>query len=201
MQDVAVDACCLINLLAAREILTPARSRPRRRRKQGISAEGTEVAHGLGMRLHVPAKVAQETLYLLQPGERQEDKPVKTPIELAPLIESGAIQTCDLESDEETELFVNLAVKLDDGEAACLAIAQSRKWLLGTDDRPATKLAARSGVSVITTPEMVKQWAKTTRATEASIATVIQNIQTFARFVPRRDSPEYRWWIGKISGN
>jgi predicted nucleic acid-binding protein len=199
MQDVAVDACCLINLLAAGPILSPTGSRSPRRKKKAASAEPVETPHGLGLILHVPTKVTQETFYLLQPGEREKDKLVKTPVDLAPFIESGVIHPCDLESGQETELFVQLAIKLDDGEAACFAIAQSRGWLLATDDRPATKLAAQSGVSVITTPEMVKRWAKTTGAADANIATVLQNIQIFARFVPRRNSPEYRWWISKTS--
>jgi predicted nucleic acid-binding protein len=198
MQDVAVDACCLINLLAAGPILSSPPSPKSPRRKKAVSTEADEPP-GIGLTLHVPAKVTQETFYLLQPDEEDGSKLVKTPIEVAPFIQAGVIHSCDLEGEQELELFVQLATRLDDGEAACFAIAQSRSWLLATDDRPATKLAAQAGLIVITTPELVKRWAGASGAADEEVTAVIQNIQTFARFVPRPDAPECAWWMSMAS--
>lgn len=225
MQDVAVDACCLINLLAAGPILSPpgrlkpgerelrhidldppssasspeSSGKPSRRRKKAVSTEPEEPPLGIGLTLHVPAKVTQETFYLLQPDEEDGSKLVKMPIDLAPFFQAGMIHSCDLEGEQELGLFVQLATRLDDGEAACFAIAQSRSWLLATDDRPATKLAAQAGLTVITTPELVKRWADTSGATDEAVAAVIQNIQTFARFVPHPDAPESAWWMSALA--
>jgi hypothetical protein len=194
MEDVAVDACCLINLLAAGLILSPPPSPKSLRRKKSVSAKAEESPLDIGLTLHVPAKVIQETFYLLQPDAEDDSKLVKTPMDLAPFIQAGVIHSCDFESEQEMEQFVQLATRLDDGEAACFAIAQSRRWLLATDDRPATKLAAQAGLTVITTPELVKRWADTSGAADEEVAAVIQNIQAFARFVPRPDSPDCAWW-------
>lgn len=67
-----------------------------------------------------PAKVKEETQYILQPDEEDQSKLVKTEIDLDPIIEAGLLHECALEGDEETELFVQIATKLDDGEAVCL---------------------------------------------------------------------------------
>jgi hypothetical protein len=43
------------------------------------------------------------------------------------------LHECDLEGEQESDLFVQLAVKLDDGEAVCFAIAKSRGRLLAKE--------------------------------------------------------------------
>jgi predicted nucleic acid-binding protein len=199
VQDVALDACCLINLLAAGKILTlhlPTASRPPRRktsRSQPPGAKQTKLA--LEYRLHVPAKVATaEALYILQPDEDDASKLVKVAVDLKPLIDDGVLHTCDLQGQQETEHFVKLATTLGDGEAICLAVAKNRGWLLGTDDRKAIRVASQLGITAATTPELVKHWADRTKATDAELTTVLQDIHSFARFVPRRNSPLYSWW-------
>ena len=89
-------------------------------------------------------------------------------------------------------------MRLDDGEAACLAIAKHRRWSLATDDRPAGTLAGQAGVRVLTTAELVRQWAKKVNAKKQEITTVLLNIQRFAKFVPRPGSPEAAWWFAQL---
>ena len=68
MQDVALDACCLINLCAAAKILGAAMSSaPVRHGGQRGAAASPKPGSGLGLNLHVPSKVSEETLYILQP--------------------------------------------------------------------------------------------------------------------------------------
>ena len=88
-----------------------------------------------------------------------------------------------------------LAVRLDDGEAACLAIAKTRSWILATDDRVARRLCSELDVSTLTTAEMVKSWAEESNASDEDVGTAMGNIQRFARFLPRPGSPESVWWF------
>ena len=178
MQDVALDACCLINLCAAGKIL--------------------RAGSGLGLNLHVPCKVVEETLYILQLDPDDPSRLVKHPIELDRYAAAGALQKCDLIGQEEIVLFVQMAVQLGDGEAACYAIAKSRGWTLATDDRRARKFAGQAGIPVITTPELVKLWAENTHASREDTIAVMENIQRLAYFVPRPNSPEYAWWVGYL---
>jgi hypothetical protein len=179
--DVACDACCLINLMAA-DCILPA---PSRRVLKG--------------NLFIPLAVAAESLYLLRPDPEGGDMLVKAAIDLEPYFQSGALAKCHVQGDGEIDLFVRFATTLDDGEAECLAIAMSRGLTLATDDRLAARLAQENGVSLINTAQLVKKWAVDVGASSAEIAATLSNIQKFARFVPRALSPEAKWWREHIT--
>ncbi len=196
MQDVVLDACCVINLYAAEKIffgLVP-RSKPVRLSARSPRAKKLR----LDFTLHLPAKVKDEARYILQPDEENESKLVKTEIDLEPLIQAQFLHECDLEGEEEIELFVQVATKLDDGEAVCFAIAKSRGWLLATDERPTENLAKRHGVQIITTPELVRHWADKAKVREDHLAKVLWNIQTYAHYFPRKTLPMYSWWMDLV---
>lgn len=181
MSDAIVDSCCVINLHAAGNLpsLLPA----------------------LGRRLHVPEKVLEETLYVRERDGGTtggEPKLVQRAVDLSAALAAGLLHRCDLEGKDELELFVRLAAVVDDGEAACLALAKSRGWTLATDDRKGRREAATLGVPVVTTPELVKVWADATSAAGAELVRVIENIQTFARFTPHKSMPLYQWWLNTL---
>lgn len=179
MSDSIVDSCCIINLYAAGDL--------------------SSLLPPLGVRLHVPEKVLEESLYIRQPNPADAAKLMQQVVDLLPVIEAGLLHRCDLEGEEELSLFVHLATTLDDGEAACLAIAKVRDWALATDDRKARREAAGLEVPVVTTPELVKTWADTTKATEAAVAKVLRNIQDYARFIPHKTMPLHSWWLDTVS--
>ena len=120
-------------------------------------------------------------------------------VDLAPVIGAGLLHRCDLEGEDELNLFVQLATTLDDGEAACLAIAKTRGWTLATDDRKGRREAAGLGVPVVTTPELVKAWADAAKAGEAAVAKLLRDIQDYARFAPHKTMPLHSWWVDAIS--
>ena len=195
MQDVALDACCLINLYAAGTIFATGAPRSAPRRK-GASTHAPNLP--FDFKLHLPVKVKKEVQYVLQPDDEDKSKLVKTEIDLAPLIKAGFFQECDLEGEDEADLFVQMATKLDDGEAACFAIAKNRGWLLATDERPTENLAKKHGVSIITTPELVKHWADKKKASEDEVAQSLWNIQTYAHYFPRKTLPMHSWWMDLV---
>ena len=45
----------------------------------------------------------------------------------------------------------------------CLALAESRGWLVATDDRKAIRVAQQAGLTVLSCPELIKTWADATR--------------------------------------
>ncbi|HEV7221167.1 MAG TPA: hypothetical protein VGN42_00600 [Pirellulales bacterium] len=195
MKDVAVDACCLINLLAA-DCVFP---KPAFQKKKSKGLHRPHESNSLKLTLHVPGVVAGESLYIIQPDHDDSTKLLRTPIDLEPYFVAGAMRRCEIEGGAETTLFVEYARRLDDGEAACLALAKNRGWLLATDDKPATSLASRDGVIVLTTAELLKLWATNAQATKKEIAAALLNVQRFAKFVPRPDSPEAPWWLSHFA--
>src|SRR5262249_27699785 len=128
MQDVVLDACCVINLYAAGTILSsgapPSKPPPRRKiRVRDHLPQARELS--LDFKLHLPAKVKEEARYILQPDDEDKTRLVKVEINLDPVIQASFLHECDLQSEDETELYVQMATKLDDGEAVCFAIAKS----------------------------------------------------------------------------
>ena len=168
-----VDACCTINLYAAGNLLT--------------------LLPTLGAEWHITEKVVRESCFIRKVDPADASKFVREPIDLKPALDVGILQSCTA-TDEELALFIELAVLLDDGEAMCLAIAQNRGWTLATDDRKARRIAAERNVPLLSTPEILKQWATITVADEKDVARVLHNIQTFARFQPNSSLPEVDWW-------
>ena len=173
-----IDACCTINLYAAGNMLT--------------------LLPALGTEWHITENVITETQYIRKVDPDDPTKLVKDLIDLRPALDAGVLRSCTATEDELAS-FVELAVLLDDGEAMCLAIAQSRGWRLATDDRKARRIAKERGVSLLSTPELVKQWATTTAADEAEVSRTLVNIQTYARFRPNSSLPEVDWWLATVA--
>jgi hypothetical protein len=175
MPDAVPDACCVINLFAA--------------------GRGDALWRAASFTWHLPRELAQEALYVRKTDPDDPSNLLPEPIDLRPLIEAGVLQPCDVAAGQETALLVELATELDDGEAAALAICQSRDWVLATDDRKARRLASERGVTTVTSPELVKGWADGSSAPATEVGEVLRNIQTFARFVPHKTMPLAEWWL------
>ena len=173
-----VDACCTINLYAAGNLLT--------------------LLPALGAEWYITEIVVRESGFIRKADPDDPTKFVKEPIDLKPALDAAILHTCTA-TDDELALFVELAALLDDGEAMCLAIAQSRGWTLATDDRKARRIARERGVFLLSTPELLKQWATITAAHVGDVARVLHNIQTFARFQPNSSLPEVDWWRATVA--
>ncbi len=70
-------------------------------------------------------------------------------------LDRGWIQEARMEAIEELQIFAQANEKLGTGESACLALAQTRTWILGTDDSKGIKwkkVISASGLQVLNTP-------------------------------------------------
>jgi predicted nucleic acid-binding protein len=171
--DHVIDACSLINLCATGEL--------------------EAWLQVLGSRWHVPKAVQSESLYLRI--KHADGTVAREAISLDSAIKSKSLDICEPIGEAETELYLELAVLLDDGEAMALAIAKARQWTLATDDRKAVALAQRLNVSVTTTPELVQKWSEKSGASRDAIREVLLRIQDRARFFPNDRSPLHGWWF------
>jgi hypothetical protein len=175
MSERIIDACCLINLYA--------------------SGEETSIFRACG-EFWIPIQVQNEALRIRRVDEDDPTRLVSQDIDLGDAMNSGHVRTCQLEGQNEVDAYVRFAMQLDDGEASCLAIAESRGWTVATDDRKARRIASENGISQISTPELILKWVDATSPSETAIAELLRRIERFARFRPRRDDPLYGWWIG-----
>lgn len=170
--DTLIDTCCLVNFCAVDD---PERILPQ-----------------------IPV-----TWYLARSVEREEVSVRPRPdatrgerrrIDLSPCISAGILRRCELESDQERELFVALTMEVDDGEAMPLAIAHFRKWSIATDDAAAVRVARRLNVHTLSTPELLHLWADHNEATPKEISEAIRRIEVLARFVPPATLSGTDWW-------
>ncbi len=180
MPEKIVDACCLINLYAA--------------------ADPLRILRVFDGKLHVPELVKNEAHGIRVPDDEDPATLVPREIDLSKALEAGLLRECHFEGPSETDAFVRFASMLDDGEAACLAIAATRGWTVATDDRKAIRIANQEGVATLTTPELVRCWVDVEAPGADEIAAVLRRIEASARFRPPRDSDWFAWWVRAVEG-
>ncbi len=172
MSDKIVDACTIINLYGSQRPL--------------------DVLAAIGG-VHVTPQVRKESLGIRADDPENPGCLLPSQIDLSSAIEQGLLTQCDL-SAREYELMVAYARDLDDGEASSLAVAKARVWKLATDDKKARRIATEEGIAVVSTAELIRQWAETAGLSEVEINAAIRAIARFARFVPPADDPVSDWW-------
>lgn len=162
-----LDACVLLNLLATGVL------------EQILQASVRESS--------ICILVGKEGFFLRNDTDVNEIESV----DLKPFIESGIIKSCNLEIDTEWQMFVNLAARLDDGEAMTLAIALSRNWRVATDDKKMRKVfleyAGGDSESLVSTSDLIKKWIKKEKIDEKTVESTLTMIEKRAGFRPNLD--------------
>ncbi|MBL8190838.1 MAG: PIN domain-containing protein [Acidobacteria bacterium] len=175
LQTIILDSCVLINLIA--------------------SEETEEILRSTGKDCRICVIVEKESFYL-RPDDPEEE--LFDLIKLDPFIKSGILSLCNIEGSQEAALYVDYASRLGDGEAMSLAIAESRGYVLATDDRKARRIFLESGndsINLTSTSELVRNWADSKLVSPAKLKSVLVNIQHRAHFFPPRKDPNFTWWV------
>jgi hypothetical protein len=176
---VVIDTCCLIDLLASGQI--------------------EAILRDTGFDWHLPAGVRDEIQYVRQYDPARPGGVLRVPADLNPHIVSGLLTLCQADDVQEQARFVYYAAQFrSDGEAMCLALAESRRWPVATDDRKAIQVAVKAGLTVLSCPELVKAWAVATKPDRATLVQVLTDIQTLAQFRPNPSMPESEWWYQQL---
>jgi hypothetical protein len=119
---------------------------------------------------------------------------VRTPIDLRPYLLSGTLQFLSL-TEKELPQYVRLATMVDDGEAATLAIAESRDLQLATDDRKARRVCVELGLpEPIRSLHLLHSYADAAALSEQAVRERLVRIRDRASFRPGRMDPDFKWW-------
>jgi len=169
-REIALDACVLLNLVASGRALA-------------------EFAAAVSARLVVVTQVEREILWIdpLDPdGDRER-------VDLDPIIAGGDLHRVVMVTDELSR-FVALARELDDGEAATLAVAESRRMVVATDDRKALRIVGTltPQPAVVSTAGLVRAWASGRDG--AQVSACLRQIERRASFTPPASDPDTAWW-------
>ena len=137
---------------------------------------------------YLPDAVRAEVQFVRQDNSAQPGAFLNVPVDLTPHIDSGLLSLCQPDTSEEATLFVRYATLFrSDGEAMCLALAESRGWLIATDDRKAIRVAQQAGLTVLSCPELIKTWADATRPDSCIARSCPERHPTAREVHPDRD--------------
>lgn len=170
-----LDACSLINLVASELDLA-------------------DVARVIEREFIVTTIAAEESLFV---SGRAGDDPAEL-VSVEALAASGHLTVTSL-TQGELDRFVALANSLDDGEASTLAVAEERGFDIATDDRRAIRIAGTLGLTVVTTPQLMRNWSERSGVRAADIRAALARVERRGNFSPRRDDPERSWWSASLS--
>lgn len=180
MPAVILDACGTLNLYA--------------------SGQFVPILTSLGHEWFLPAAVEKESHTYRQPDPDDPEKLIAVPIDLLPAINNGILSRCTCETEQEMDLYVQLAARIrDDGESMGLAIAKCRGWSVLTDDKKARRIATELGVRLLATTEVVKQWSEVAKPSTAELSTVLNSIEMFANYSPGPKAVYFDWWVKSIN--
>ncbi len=161
LEIILLDASCLLNLYATRRLRDNALALPYR----------LEVAEYVRER---------EALYVWRRGSNGNED-TRVPVDLAPLVDEGAIQVVRPERPEEVT-FVDFAAVVDDGEAVTMALALHRGYSVANDDPKARRILAERAPSVplFSTLELLKAWAERASVSNDELRQTMLAIQSDA---------------------
>ena len=126
LPSAAIDACCLIDLLA--------------------SGEMEAILRASGFTRQLPSAAQGEIHYHRQRDPSNPGRSSMVPADLTGLIASGLLTVCDPINQQELNRFTHYAtVFRSDGESMCLALAEQRGWVVATDDRAHDPSCSASG--------------------------------------------------------
>lgn len=171
-----LDACCLINLLAAGKI--------------------EEILRILPFRFATSRLVAEKEVLAIA-RDSEDGRPIEREIIYPSMVkELEGLDLLELSTEEEMGDFVRFAMEMDDGEASVCALAIAHRGRLATDDRKALRVFHREVPQALSlqTPELLYEWARLSKATDAEVKRILIAVRRRARFYPRRDAPKSDWW-------
>jgi predicted nucleic acid-binding protein len=178
-RSAVIDTCCVIDLLA--------------------SGNFEAILQSTGHTWHIPVAVQAEVQFVRQHDPARPGSFRNVPVDLSPHLNSGLLTACQPLDLQEQTLFVQYAAQFrSDGDAMCLAIAETRGCPMATDDRKAIRVARQAGLTVLSCPELVKMWAVATKADHGVVVQVLTDIQTLAQFRPNASMPEAAWWQRRL---
>lgn len=177
-----IDACSLINFYASTFL--------------------DSIFKNLPLNFYIVEQVTNESMFIRKPDESERGFDYEA-INLDQYFKSDLLKVVHLEAESEKNLFINLADQLDDGEAATLAIAISRKMQVITDDKKAIRILRQDFpvVNYLTTLDIIKQWSTRNLCETQEIKKALLNIMIHANYFPPRKHHLFDWWTSILESD
>ena len=173
------DACGLLNLL-------------------GMQCE-IELLRALSCRLLQPVQSSNEIQYLWTVPD-EEGRRSKQQVSCAPLREGGLLETVGLSTPEELNAFIEAASRIDDADAACIALSGVRQVPLLTDDKKARRIARElfPGIGLVSTLELLHDASTALGWPSHRLKEVAHSLRWRSNFAPPREDHLAGWYSGLL---
>lgn len=174
-KHLVADACTTLNLLATQH----------------------EVAllQALDWSLLAPTQVHGQTRYLSSPPDEDGHR-ARVPASLQALNEAGLLEIVELVGDTELGTFVEAAARIDDADAACIALAGVRNVPLLTDDKKERRIARDlfPELTLVSTLDLLHDGAVALGWADEKVVEVALSLRWRGDFVPPRGDPRAAWY-------
>jgi predicted nucleic acid-binding protein len=153
---------------------------------------GINELHVFGGSWSISDKAFNEFSYVrtLQPDGSKQN----TSVSHAEILSQYPLSIHSVSGAAELATLLLLTAKIDDGEAASLAIAKHRGLVFVSDDGPAIKAANYLSVPTASSLELLIRWAGSDVKRRAALPAIVQRIAVLASFIPSKSSPHRAWW-------
>ncbi len=147
----------------------------------------------------IVTQVSEESLFIRTPPDSQSKFDYK-PIALQDYVQLGKLKLVKLETETEKKVFIKLAQRLDDGEAATIALAIKREMKVVTDDKKAIQIfyEEASNIEILTTLDVMKFWYENSSVNDEDIKLALSNIRVYANYLPSRNHHLFQWWLSRL---
>lgn len=170
--DVALlDACAAINLYACRHM--------------------PDILRAVPSRCAIVERVQRESLYVRRGGGGDDARDLEA-IDFTDLIAANLLQVIH-PTDEELGAFIDLTMRLGDGEAMTVAVALQRGYAVVTDDRVAVSTVA-GRVPVLSSLEAIANWVDRERVPAAVVTAALRDLRERGSYLPGRSHHLRPWW-------
>lgn len=144
-------------------------------------------------------QVNEESLFVKKPT----DIPLQydyVPIVLQGYTQRGTLRLVRLETEIEKNFFIKLAKRLDDGEAATIALAIEREMKVVTDDKKAIQILDNEApnIEILTTLDVMKTWCENTSINKHDIKLALEDIRILANYQPSKNHHLFQWWRSQL---
>ena len=139
----------------------------------------------------VAEQVRQDALSIHIPGVEGSERRL---IDLDPVCQAGTIQLAPFASDAEAATTIELAMRIEFGEAASAAIAIHRGCRLATDERKVIQLLEHR-IEIIGKLDLVRDRDAQAGVDAIRLHTALRGIRR-QRYRPGRMHRHYGWWMG-----
>ena len=178
-QDIVIDACCTLNLLATRREI--------------------EIVSALKLRLLDTPLTRGEPIFLWGPPNEEGERE-RHPATTNALREGGWLTTRPLDAEALVDAFVAAAAQIGDTDASCIALAGVLGVPLLSDDRKERRIAMEMfpSIELVSTLDILHDASRSLGWSAQELARVAVALRWGGNFAPPRKDPRAGWYAALL---